>query len=202
MDQKLEKRQIKDSDGKIERLSKPRISPLEGEWHKSIRTEQIGYDQAGGGSSINIFKTIASHPKLMKNWSPFLSYIGNRTRLPKRDREIVILRIGWLCQTEYIWGQHAIVAKEVGLSDEEIKRITKGPDAEGWSEFESTLIQAVDELYLNTFIGDKTWKLLSEKYNDRKLMDFICTVGEYNHISMFLNTVGVQLEEDKMGFPE
>jgi len=202
MDQKLEKRQIKDSDGKIERLSKPRISPLEGEWHKSIRTEQIGYDQAGGGSSINIFKTIASHPKLMKNWSPFLSYIGNRTRLPKRDREIVILRIGWLCQAEYIWGQHAIVVKEVGLSDEEFKRITKGPDAEGWSEFESTLIQAVDELYLNTFIGDKTWKLLSEKYNDRKLMDFICTVGEYNHISMFLNTVGVQLEEDKKGFPE
>jgi len=139
---------------------------------------------------------------LLKNWFPFFSYILNKSRLPKREMEIAILRIGWLCQSEYEWAQHTISAKNIGLTEEEIKKITKGPDAEGWSAFERTLIRAVDELHTNAFINDDTWKALSEKYDNKKLMDLIFTVGQYNLVSMFLNSIGVQLEEGNKGFPE
>lgn len=167
-----------------------------------ISQEYNSIKRVSNDKILNIFKTVARYPKLLKNWFPFANHIGSASRLPKRDRELIILRIGWLCQSEYEWGQHVEVAKDIGFSDEEIIRITKGPNAEGWNEFERTLIHAVDELYSDAFIGDKTWKLLSEKYNERKLMDFIFTVGEYNLVSMFLNTIGVQLEESKKGFPE
>jgi len=202
MNQELERRQIEDSIKRVKRLSTPRITPLEGEWHKLISQEYIAMKRATDDNIINIFKTIARYPKLMKNWYPFFFHAVSGSRLPARDREIVILRIGWLCQSEYEWSQHAAAAKEVGFSDEEITRITKGPNAEGWNEFEKTLLQAVDELYIDAFISDETWKVLSEKYNERKLMDLIFTVGEYNLVSMFLNTIGVQLEEGKKGFPE
>ena len=33
-------------------------------------------------------------------------------------------------------------------------------------------------------------------------MDLIFTVGQYNLVSMALNTLGVQLEEGVQGFPE
>jgi len=39
MNQELEGRQIKDSGKKRKQLSEPRISPLEGEWHKSLSQE-------------------------------------------------------------------------------------------------------------------------------------------------------------------
>jgi len=198
MTQELERRQFK----KVKRLSAPRITPQEGEWHKSISQTYNLYKKAFEGKIPNVSKTLARHPKLMKNWEPLTNYLMMRSRLPKRDREIVILRIGWLCQSEYEWAQHAIIAKEIGLLEEEIQRITKGPDAKGWSEFEKTLICAVDELYTDAFISDDTWKALSENYNIKKLMDLIVTVGQYNLVSMFLNSTGVQLEEGKKGFPE
>jgi len=187
---------------KFKKLKNPRIAPLEGEWHKTISEEYNIFKRFSDDQIINIFKTIARHPKLMKNWFPFFSYILNRSRLPKRDMEILILRIGWLCQSEYEWAQHTISAKQIGLTEEEIRRITKGADAEGWSMFEKTLIHAVDELYNNAFISDDTWKRLSETYDDKKLMDLIFTVGQYNLVSMFLNSLGVQLEDGKKGFPE
>lgn len=198
MSQELERHQIK----KMKRLSAPRITPQEGEWHKSISQEYNFNKKAFDGKIFNVVKTMARHPKLMKNWLPFGSYIFDKSRLPKRDREIIILRIGWLCQSEYELAHHAIFAKIIGLAEEEIQRITKGPDAEGWSEFEKTLIRAVDELYTDAFISDDTWKALSENYDIKKLMDLIFTVGTYNLISMFLNSIGVQLEEGIKGFPE
>lgn len=198
LSQEIDKPMIK----KVKKLTNPRIAPLEGEWHKSLSQEYNIFKNFSDDKIINIFKTIARHPKLMKNWLSFFSYILNRSRLPKRDMEITILRIGWLCQSEYEWAQHAISAKNIGLTEEEIVRITKGPDAEGWSEFEQTLIRSVDELHNNAFISDVTWKILSEKYDNKKLMDLIFTVGQYNLISMFLNSIGVQIEEGKKGFPE
>ena len=111
------------------------------------------------GKIINVFRTVAEHPKLMKCWFPFFNYfMGPRPR--GRDKEIIILRITWLCQSEYAWSRHAASAKEIGFSDEELKRITKGPEAEGWSDFERTILRAVDELYLDAFISEDTWNAL------------------------------------------
>lgn len=90
----------------------------------------------------------------------------------------------------------------MGLTDEEILRITKGPDAPGWSTFDAALVRVVDELYYDAIISEATWKVLSERYNEKQLMDVIFTVGDYNMVSWALNSFGVQLEKGVPGFPE
>jgi len=122
--------------------------------------------------------------------------------LPPRDREILILRIGWLCRSEYEFGQHTLVGKSAGLTPEEITRITKGPNAPGWDPFDATLIRAVDELQSDAFITDATWNALAKRYNQQQLMDVVMTVGQYNLVSMLLNTFGVQLDQGVPGFPK
>ena len=91
---------------------------------------------------------------------------------------------------------------KAGLNDDEIVRITEGSDASGWKSFDKTLIRAVDELYTDAFISDITWKQLSERYNTHQLLDLIFTVGQYNAVSMALNTLGVPLDEGIKGFPK
>jgi 4-carboxymuconolactone decarboxylase len=120
--------------------------------------------------------------------------------LAPREREILILRIGWLCQAEYEWGQHVIFGKAAGLTDAEIERIKAGPEAPGWAPFDATLLRAVDELHKDAFISDKTWGALSERYNTEQLMDVVFAVGQYNLVSMALNTFGVQLDKGVKGF--
>ena len=116
---------------------------------------------------------------------------------------MIILRIGWLCQSEYEWAVHSRVALTSGLNSEEILQITKGPDEPGWTSFEANLLQAVDELHKDAFITNKTWKSLSKEFNEQQLIDLVFTVGAYNTVSMFLNSLGVQLDENEglTGFP-
>ena len=125
----------------------------------------------------------------------------NKSTLPPRDREILILRIGWLCRSEYEFGQHVVIGRREGLSAEEIERITLGPDAEGWDPFDATLLRAVDELHGDAFLSDATWNELAVRYDTMQLMDLVFTVGQYNLVSMALNTLGVQQDEGFPGFP-
>jgi len=177
------------------RLEKPRVEPLSDE---QIDPE---LDQQLDGRVLNIFRTLAHHPKLIKSWLSFGTHLLSESTLPARDREIAILRVGWLCKSGYEWGQHVVIGKNAGLSDEDIDRITRGAEAEGWSAAESALLRATDELHEDSFVSDASWTALCEHYSTQQLMDFVFTVGQYHLVSMALNTFGVQLEPGVKGFP-
>jgi 4-carboxymuconolactone decarboxylase len=177
------------------RLEKPRVQPLnDDQLDPELKVTM-------GGRVLNIFRTLAHHPKLMKRWLVFGNHVLAKSTLTPRDREIAILRVGWLCEAGYEWGQHVVIGKTAGLSDAEIERITQGPDAPGWSPAESALLRATDELHEDSFVSDPTWATLTEHYSTQQLMDLVFTVGQYHLVSMALNTFGVQLDEGLEGLP-
>jgi 4-carboxymuconolactone decarboxylase len=150
---------------------------------------------AMGGRIFNIFKVLAHHPKLVKRWTPFAGHILGKQTLPFRDRELLILRIGWLNQAEYEFAQHELIAKRGGVSDEDIGRIKQGPTAGGWSETERALMQAADDLYENSVVSDATWATLAKSYSTEQLIDAVFTIGQYNMVSWALNSFGVPLDD-------
>ncbi len=180
--------------------SAPRIAPLpRGEWNDEVR-EILQATQMGDGV-LNIFQTLARHPKLLKRWLVFGNHVLFKSTLPARERELLILRTGWNCRAEYEWGQHVVIGKQVGLTDDEIERITRGPDAPGWTPVEAALLRAADELHRDSRIGDATWSALSTRYDAQQLIDLVFTVGQYTLVSMALNSFGVPLDDGIKGFP-
>ena len=173
------------------RLSRPRIKPVSDE---EATEEQREILAAAGRSPLNVQRTIAQHPELARSRQAFTNHVMRQTSLPAREREILILRTGWNCQSEYEFGQHSRFGRSVGLTDDEIRRITMGADADGWDEFDATLIRAADELHNDAFITDQTWNALAERYSTQQLMDVVFAVGQYHIVSMALNSFGVQFE--------
>ena len=182
------------------RLSQPRVPPvndessLDPEARESLRATSLG-------PAVNIFRTLIHHPKLFKRWLVFANHVLFKSTIPARDREILILRTGWRCSSEYEWGQHVIIGKAVSLTDDEILRISRGPEA-GWDPFDAALIRAADELHDDQFVSDETWRALAERYSTQQLMDAVFAVGQYTLVSMALNSFGVQLDPGVTGFPE
>lgn len=153
-------------------------------------------------SGINITRTLENHPDLAKAWLTFARHILGGSTLPPRDRELLILRIGFLCGSEYEWGQHSRIAKTVGVTDEEILRVIEGPDADGRAPFDSALLRAADELHSDSEVSDRTWNELATRYDTKQLMDTVFTVGQYNLVSMALRSFRVPLDEGVQGFPK
>ena len=150
---------------------------------------------AMNGQVFNIFKVLANHPALTKRWTPFAGHILSKQTLPFRDRELLILRIGWLNQAEYEFAQHELIAKRGGVTDGDIANLKEGPKAKGWSEHEAALMQLADDLFENSVASDATWVTLSKTYSTEQLMDAVFTVGQYNLVSWALNSFGVPLDD-------
>ncbi|MEO8600998.1 MAG: carboxymuconolactone decarboxylase family protein [bacterium] len=178
----------------------PRVTPLPpAEWDDEVK-EVLNAATMGDGV-LNIFKTLARHPKLLKRWLVFGNHVLFKSTIGARERELLILRTGWNCRAEYEWGQHVVIGKQIGLSDDEIHRITVGPEAPGWDSFDAALLRAADELHREQRIGDATWKALSARYNTQQLIDVVFAVGQYTMVSMALNSLGVPLDDGVAGFP-
>jgi 4-carboxymuconolactone decarboxylase len=160
----------------------------------SAEDREMGERNKVNGEVVNIFRVLMQNPKLARSWSRFAGYILGGQTLPARDREILILRIGWLNQAPYEWEQHVRIGKAAGLTDDEIDRISKGPKA-GWDRHEAALIQAADDLYENSVVSDETWKQLFGRYSIEQMMDLVFTIGQYNLVSWALNSFGVPLDD-------
>ena len=183
------------------RLSKPRFAPLS-DAEMSAEQKDALAPQFGAGNVFNIFRTLARAPKAYKRFMVWGGYVlSDRNDLPPREREIVILRIGFNWKSGYEWAQHVRIGKQCGLSDAEIARIKRGPDDPAWGPLDAALLQATDELTQDAFITDATWARLSG-LTDKQKMDLVFTVGQYTQVSMMLNSFGVQLDDDLSPDPD
>jgi alkylhydroperoxidase family enzyme len=175
------------------RLSRPRLAPLPpSEWNDEQRELLT---RGNPPQVLNVFATLIRHQDLYRRWMPFANHVLFKSALPPREREMAILRVGWLCRSGYEFHQHTRIGKQCGLSDAEIERLKYSTDATGWTEAESALLRAVDDLHGDQFIGEETWQLLGKHYDTRQIIDLVFAVGQYTLVSMALNSFGVQIEE-------
>jgi len=173
----------------------PRLAPTtEDEWDDDTRAL---LDAVG---RLNIFTTLAHHPKLLKRWMVFGGHVLSKSTLPARERELLILRTGWRCGCDYEFGQHTLIGRQVGLTDDDLVRLaTDG--VSGWSPDDATIVRAADELVADHVLTDATWVSLSRLFTNQQVLDVIFTVGQYSMVCMALSSLGVQRDAGVPGFP-
>ena len=151
------------------------------------------------GTPLNIFGMLGHHPKLLKRFNLLGGFLLNKGLVPAREREIVILRIGWRSKAVYEFGQHTIIGKNVGLTDAEIAGIAGGEY--DWSPGDAALIAMADDLADNDCVSDRTWAALAEDWLPDQVIELIITAGFYRMVSGFLNSTGVPLDDGVPGWP-
>jgi alkylhydroperoxidase family enzyme len=188
------------------RLSKPRIEPVSMEEYEATLKGGAHGKRAAEVAAVNIARTWQRHPKLMQAHRALGIHLGGPdSDVPKRDRELGIIRMGVKRQCDYEFAQHRAFNMYDGtFTEEDIMRIVEGPDAPGWSDHDRALLRAVDEMHDDAFISDATWAELKKFYSDQQLMDYMVVVSRYWMVSTLLNSMGVQLEENKkdLGLPK
>jgi len=164
-------------------LSSPRIAPFEGD-------------------GLRVSRTFRRHPRLADARGGQGGFVLRGSPLSDHDRELLILRIGWNCRSEYEWAKHVGSvgrARDHGL---EPRSIAEGPGADGWSPFSATLLTLADELYRDAMVSDETWAAITAEFDTRETIAALMTVSNYRLVSMSLNAFGVQILETDEGLPD
>ena len=162
------------------------------EWDR--RLEHILEDMKG--RPLHVHGLMAHHPELLSAWWDFRNYSVVGGELGGRRCELVILRTARHMGSIYEWAHHVQRGRRVGLTAVEVERVKIGPAADGWTEADRLLLQAVDEVNEHRCVTPETLAALSEHFNTRQVMDILAISGAYRILGTMINTWGLELEPD------
>jgi 4-carboxymuconolactone decarboxylase len=148
-----------------------------------------------GREPARTMAVLARQPELFApflGWAAALSLNGV---VPKREHEIVALRVAWNCNSDFEWGEHAEYARAAGLTDDEIAALARASGDHGWTNSEAALIHAADELCATFAITDATWAQLTAHFDDSQLVELVMIAGQYTMLSMLANAARITLPD-------
>jgi alkylhydroperoxidase family enzyme len=164
------------------------LQPIPDEtWPEEVADLRDGF--AGG---LNVYRTMAHHPALLRAWSGLREHVVNRSALGRAQLEVVILRTGHRLGSEYEWAQHVLRARKHGLSDERIRSLC-GPLG-GMADDDALLAAAVDELFEDRRLSPRTAGALARLVGKEGVLDLIATVGFYSTLGYLLNSFETPLD--------
>jgi 4-carboxymuconolactone decarboxylase len=171
-------------------MEEPRFDPIKDEaWPDSLEDMRAGF--AGG---LNVYRTMAHHPSLLRSWGPLREHVVNQTTLGPALSEVAILRTGFRLGSSYEQQQHIDRARRRGLEDSRIGSIAGPPEA--MAPQDRLISTAVDELFDTHALTDETIEALLRDVGKAAIFDLIATVGFYSTLGYILNSFGTPLDTD------
>lgn len=151
-------------------------------------------NRIGKLEASNLFMTLIRNGRLFRAWLGFASKLMPYGSIDRRDTELVILRVGWNCRARYEWGQHVDIGLRAGVSAEDIARVARGPEADGWEPRVVALLRACDEFHADRMVSEDTWALLSGHFDRPQLIEVLMLIGHYEMLAGVLNSTGLPLD--------
>lgn len=147
-----------------------------------------------GTNPPNLFLTFGRHRGLFRGWLRFAGRLMPRGKLPRRETELVILRVAHVRGCEYEFVHHVRLGRRAGVGKAEVERVVAGPAADGWSPRERVLLTATDELLAAEDLSDATWAALREHLDERGAIELLMLVGHYRMLAGFITTLRIETD--------
>lgn len=176
----------------------PRIEPAEADELDEEAMEIVMNLRASSGagemSDVPAFmRTMIKHKDVFRCQMQTGTAMFNG-RIAPRQRELAILRIGWLCGAPYEYGQHVVIAKRHGITSEEIAMVREGSGAAGWNDHERAILAGVEELLDDKTMSDATWNTLAKTWDEALMIEYTMVVGQYVSTALVQNAIRVRME--------
>jgi 4-carboxymuconolactone decarboxylase len=183
----------------------PRITPVTAPYPPELETMLSKWMPPGSAREpLALFRTLARHDTMMDRMRPLGSGLLGRGVLAPRVRELLILRTCARCGAEYEWGVHvAAFSAAVGLDDATVRRTVLGSPDEvaAGAGADDVVLCVADELHDGGAVSDATWSAVSERFDEKAMLEMFAVAGFYHLISFVANGARVELEPWAARFP-
>ncbi len=176
------------------------MSEMQNEWIKTL--ERLpGAGLKGLYAPVNVFGTLMYNPRTMGSFLEYWVTSKLEMGFTAREQELIILRMGFLYNCNYVWKHHLPVAKEFGVNDAELEAVKTSPLPSVFSAREYALLMLTDEMVEHRTIGDEAWSKWSSELKKSELIDLVSIVSQYVFFALLNNSLQVEIEEPLIKIP-
>lgn len=153
-------------------------------------------------AELNVFRALLHQPSLAKAVNDLLFALLFRGSLDARLRELVIMRIGWQTGSVYEWTQHWRVAKQLGVSEEDLLAVRDWRGSERFDATDRAVLAAADEILESGTLSEQTWSVCEGQLGEATdRLELVAAIGTWRMISSLLRSLGIPLEDAVEAWP-
>ena len=145
-----------------------------------------------GTTPPNLFLTLGRHRKLFRGWLRFAGRLMPGGTLPRRETELVILRVAQLTGCVYELEHHRRLGRRAGVTEADMAHVSEGATATGWSARERTLLSAVDELHERRDLSDTAWARVREHLDEPTAIELVLLITHDEMLATTIDTLRIQ----------
>jgi AhpD family alkylhydroperoxidase len=136
-----------------------------------------------------IFTSLGRGRGLFWGWLHFAGRLMPGGKLPRRETELVILRVATLRGCDYELEHHVRLGRRAGVTPADVERVRVGSTADGWQGHEQLLMRVTEELLATRDLDDPTWAELRAAYDERTVIEILLLIGHYDMLATTLTTL-------------
>jgi len=155
--------------------------------------------RVSGTTAPNLFLTLGRHRKLFRGWLRFAGRLMPGGTLPRRETELVILRVAHLRACSYEFDHHVHLGRRAGVTATDVERVVEGPTAAGWSEREQAILGAVDQLHHAQDLDDDGWTRLRAHLDEKQAIELLLLAGHYEMLATTIAALRLQPDTPRRG---
>ncbi|MGW8322993.1 MAG: carboxymuconolactone decarboxylase family protein [Thermodesulfobacteriota bacterium] len=157
-----------------------------------------GIKEAVESLPLNVFLMAANAPASFLPLAGFARSILSESLFDPRKREIAVLRVARVTDATYEWTHHVAVARQCGVTEDEIEKIKTEDPVSSLGEEGNLLCRVADEISLDVRLSDEALSQVLDRYGVREATELILCVSYFNMVSRFLESTRVPLESEEV----
>lgn len=161
-----------------------------------VHREGLGDDQVP-----YVFRALVHSPALLESLWTLLRSLWNDTELDRHVQELVILRVAVVSRSDYEWGRHETIARDLGVPDGKLDAVVRFPDAPELTDAERAAVALADVIAREGRGDAESVEAARRHFDDRRLVELVVLIGTYVSLAAFLTTLRIDQEPNDPTLP-
>ncbi|MGD0798290.1 MAG: carboxymuconolactone decarboxylase family protein [Acidobacteriaceae bacterium] len=138
------------------------------------------------GNVPNMFRTMAHRPEIFETIIAHMEAVLNTGTLPKRLKELAIVRTSQVNRTPYCLASHTAICRRLGWSDEQLEALKDAGGSGEFSEAEKAAIHLAEAMTLDAHgYSDAEFARLRSFYSEGEVVELLAAIGLFNYFNRF-----------------
>src|SRR5476649_1091214 len=145
--------------------------------------------------AINLFRVAANAKTIYPAFIQYMYMLFKPMQLDARVERLVVLYVGKLSECDYIWHQNVVVAKSLGITEEQIYSLDRSEtQADCFSDAQKAALVFTEEALRLIEVTDPVYAGASRFFNSQAITELIYVIGTYMLLARLARTGRVPLD--------
>ncbi|MGD0764772.1 MAG: carboxymuconolactone decarboxylase family protein, partial [Dehalococcoidia bacterium] len=148
-----------------------------------------------GGEVLNLHRALARSPSSLRNFLRLGNSLLSYGQLPPVLREIVILRIAQTTGADYEWAHHVPLAKQAGVTNEQIARLRVWTAADVFDARVRAALRYADAAVGDRLVPDDVFEAARSQLSEGEIVELTLVCGFWGGlVACVLRSLEIDIE--------